>query len=117
MRAEIAQLIAAGVRPEEIKVVAAFNAQVQRLRAVMPAGVEVGTVDKLEGQEALGLCSPHGLLQRRGHPPWFALLLSRNRLNVAVSRAQALAYLVCSPRKLVQGRLHPDPAHAPGERA
>ena len=27
-------------------------------------------------------------------------LLSRNRLNVAISRAQCLAYLVCSPRLL-----------------
>jgi uncharacterized protein len=27
-------------------------------------------------------------------------VLSRNRLNVAISRAQALAYLVCSPKLL-----------------
>jgi uncharacterized protein len=27
-------------------------------------------------------------------------LFSRNRLNVAISRAQCLAYLVCSPRLL-----------------
>jgi hypothetical protein len=31
---------------------------------------------------------PHGL----------EFLFSRNRLNVAISRAQCLAYLVCSPR-------------------
>jgi hypothetical protein len=33
-------------------------------------------------------------------PRGLGFLLSRNRLNVAVSRAQALAYLVCSPRLL-----------------
>ena len=33
---------------------------------------------------------PHGL----------EFLLSRNRLNVAVSRAQCLAYVACSPRLL-----------------
>ena len=33
---------------------------------------------------------PHGL----------EFLFSRNRLNVAISRAQCLAYLVCSPRLL-----------------
>ena len=31
---------------------------------------------------------------------WLAFLLSRNRFNVAISRAQCLAYLVCSPRLL-----------------
>jgi uncharacterized protein len=29
-----------------------------------------------------------------------AFLYSRNRLNVAISRAQCLAFLVCSPRLL-----------------
>jgi uncharacterized protein len=33
---------------------------------------------------------PHGL----------EFLFSRNRLNVAISRAECLAYLVCSPRLL-----------------
>ena len=33
-------------------------------------------------------------------PRGLDLLFSRNRLNVAISRAQCLAYLVCSPRLL-----------------
>jgi uncharacterized protein len=33
-------------------------------------------------------------------PHNLAFLFSRNRLNVAISRAQCLAYLVCSPRLL-----------------
>jgi hypothetical protein len=33
-------------------------------------------------------------------PRGLEFLLSRNRLNVAISRAQCLAYLVCSPRLL-----------------
>ena len=33
-------------------------------------------------------------------PRNLAFLFSRNRLNVAISRAQCLAYLVCSPRLL-----------------
>jgi hypothetical protein len=33
-------------------------------------------------------------------PRGLEFLLSRNRLNVAISRARCLAYLVCSPRLL-----------------
>jgi superfamily I DNA and/or RNA helicase len=33
-------------------------------------------------------------------PRGIDFLMSRNRLNVAVSRAQCLAYLVCAPRLL-----------------
>jgi uncharacterized protein len=33
-------------------------------------------------------------------PRGLDFLFSRNRLNVAISRAQCLAYLVCSPRLL-----------------
>jgi len=33
-------------------------------------------------------------------PRTLAFLFSRNRLNVTISRAQCLAYLVCSPRLL-----------------
>jgi uncharacterized protein len=117
VRFEISRLLRAGVQPNEIKVVAAFNAQVQRLRSVLPAGVEVGTVDKFQGQEALvvfysmasssGDDIPRGLgflLSRNRFnvavPRGLEFLLSRNRLNVAISRAQCLAYLVCSPRLL-----------------
>jgi uncharacterized protein len=100
VRAEISRLVAAGVAPEEIKVVAAFNAQVQRLRALLPDGVEVGTVDKFQGQEALVVFYSMASSSGDDIPRGLGFLLSRNRLNVAVSRAQALAYLVCSPRLL-----------------
>jgi predicted RecB family nuclease len=100
VRAEIARLVTAGVAPEEIKVVAAFNAQVQRLQGVLPAGVEVGTVDKFQGQEALVVFYSMASSSGDDIPRGLGFLLSRNRLNVAVSRAQALAYLVCSPRLL-----------------
>ena len=100
VRAEIARLVAAGVAPAEIKVVAAFNAQVQRLRGVLPAGVEVGTVDKFQGQEARVVFYSMATSSGEDIPRGLGFLLSRNRLNVAISRAQCLAYLVCSPRLL-----------------
>jgi uncharacterized protein len=38
-------------------------------------------------------------------PRDIGFLFSRNRLNVAISRAQCLAFLVCSPR-LLEARCH-----------
>jgi hypothetical protein len=62
--------------------------------------VRVGTVDKFQGQQApvvfYSTTSSSGTEIPRG----LEFLLSRNRLNVAISRAQCLAYLVGSPRLL-----------------
>jgi superfamily I DNA and/or RNA helicase len=83
---------------DDILVVAPYNAQVRCLRAELPAGARVGTVDKFQGQEApvvfFSMTSSSGDDVPRG----MDFLFSRNRLNVAVSRAQALAVVVCSPR-------------------
>lgn len=100
VRAEIDRLVEAGVALAEIKVVAAFNAQVGRLREVLPEGVEVGTVDKFQGQEALVVFYSMASSSGEDIPRGLEFLLSRNRLNVAISRAQCLAYLVCSPKLL-----------------
>lgn len=85
---------------DDILVVAPYNAQVRCLRAKLPEGARVGTVDKFQGQEApvvlFSMASSSGDDVTRG----MRFLFSRNRLNVAVSRAQALAVVVCSPRLL-----------------
>ena len=84
----------------EILVVAPYNAQVQVVRAALEqAGlpeVRVGTVDLFQGQEAPIVfvsmtASSHGDV-----PRGMGFLLNRNRLNVAVSRAQWACYLVRS---------------------
>ena len=100
VRAEIDRLVAAGVPPAEIKVVAPYNAQVELLRAGLPGGVEVGTVDKFQGQEARVVLYSMASSSGDDVPRGLGFLLSRNRFNVAISRAQSLAYLVCSPRLL-----------------
>ena len=97
---EIARLVAGGVAPGEIKVVAPFNAQVDLLREALPSGVEVGTVDKFQGQEARVVLYSMASSSGEDVPRGLEFLLSRNRLNVAISRAQCLAYLVCSPKLL-----------------
>ena len=89
------------LEPGDIKVVAPFNAQVslitKQLRANDLSDVQVGTVDRFQGQEApvvimsMATSSPGEV--SRG----LDFLLSRNRLNVAISRGQWSTYLIYSP--------------------
>ena len=81
-------------------VVAPYNAQVHELRRALPAGVPVGTVDKFQGQQAPVVFFSMATSSGEDVPRNLAFLFSRNRLNVAISRAQCLAVLVCSPRLL-----------------
>lgn len=88
------------LRPQDILVLTPFNAQVRRLEDRLPAGVRIGTVDKLQGQQAQ--ISFYSMATSSGEdiPRNIEFLFSRNRFNVAVSRARCLAVLVCSPRLL-----------------
>ena len=85
---------------DEILVVTPYNIQVAALEAVLPAGAKIGTVDKFQGQEApiviLSMTTSSAEEMPRDHK----FLFSRNRLNVAISRAQGLAIIVASPRLL-----------------
>jgi len=94
----------APLKEHHILVVTPYNAQVRRIRSVLAAHgfahVRVGTVDKFQGQEApvvfFSMASSRGDEVPRG----IDFLFDRRRLNVAISRAQALAVLVCSPALL-----------------
>jgi uncharacterized protein len=88
------------LRDDDFMVVAPYNAQVLRLRAGLPSGVRVGTVDKFQGQEAPVVFFSMATSSGEDVPRSLSFLFSRNRLNVAISRAQCLAVLVCSPRLL-----------------
>ena len=68
--------------------------------SLVPEEVEVGTVDKFQGQEARVVLYSMASSSGDDVPRGLDFLLSRNRFNVAVSRAQCLVYLVCSPRLL-----------------
>jgi uncharacterized protein len=84
----------------DIMVVAPYNAQVRLLQQMLPAGVRVGTVDKFQGQEAPIVFFSMATSSGEDAPRNVAFLFSRNRLNVAISRARCLAYLVCAPALL-----------------
>jgi superfamily I DNA and/or RNA helicase len=97
---QVEALIAASVPAAEIVVVSPYNAQVKLLREALNDRVRVGTVDKFQGQEADVVLYSMASSSGDDIPRGLEFLLSRNRLNVAISRARCLAYLVCSPRLL-----------------
>ncbi len=85
------------LRLEDILVVAPYNVQVNALKARLPAGARVGTVDKFQGQEAEVVIVSMTTSSEEYLPRDKAFLYSRNRLNVAVSRGRCLAVVVASP--------------------
>ena len=85
------------VRDAGVMVVTPYNAQVRLLREQLPDWVEVGTVDKFQGREAAVVFFSMATSSGDDMPRNAEFLYSRNRLNVAVSRAKCLAVLVASP--------------------
>ncbi|EQD54608.1 hypothetical protein B1B_09613, partial [mine drainage metagenome] len=85
---------------QDILVVAPFNAQVALLGRTLPADARVGTVDRFQGQEAAVVIVSLTTSSADDTPRGLDFLFSRERLNVAVSRARALAVLVGSPSLL-----------------
>ena len=81
----------------DVLVVAPYNVQVAALRRALPEGVLVGTVDKFQGKEAPIVIYSMTSSSAEDAPRGLEFLYSGNRLNVAVSRAQALCFLVASP--------------------
>ncbi|GAA4901152.1 TM0106 family RecB-like putative nuclease [Streptomonospora salina] len=86
----------------DILVVAPYNLQVRALRRALdasgPAGVRVGTVDRFQGQEAPVVICSMTVSSAADAARGLDFVLSRNRLNVALSRAQTVAALVYSPQ-------------------
>ncbi|MBV8353782.1 MAG: AAA family ATPase, partial [Candidatus Eremiobacteraeota bacterium] len=88
----------------DILVVTPYNAQKNLIRRrLAQAGLDairVGTVDKFQGQQAAVVFYSMATSSGEDLPRDTEFLFERNRLNVAISRAKALAILVCSPRLL-----------------
>ena len=84
----------------DILVVAPYNAHVATLRAALPDGARVGTVDKFQGQEAPIVVYSMATSSADEAPRGMAFLYSLHRLNVATSRARCVAAIVASPALL-----------------
>ncbi|MFP4514280.1 MAG: DEAD/DEAH box helicase, partial [Acidimicrobiales bacterium] len=86
---------------EDFMVVAPYNDQVKLIRSRLDRdertrGVPVGTVDKFQGRQAAVVFFTMTTSSAEDMTRGAEFLFSRNRLNVAVSRARCLAYLVCT---------------------
>lgn len=81
---------------EDILVITPYNAQVQQIQRLVP-GVEVGTVDKFQGQEAAIAIYSLATSSHADAPRGMEFLYSLNRLNVATSRAKCVSIVVASP--------------------
>jgi predicted RecB family nuclease len=84
------------LRLEDILIVTPYNMQVRLIANRLP-GARVASVDKFQGQEApvviLSMCCSDGVSSPRG----LDFLFSKNRLNVALSRARTMAFVVGNP--------------------
>ncbi|ABK43794.1 conserved hypothetical protein [Magnetococcus marinus MC-1] len=88
------------VAPDNILVVTPYNVQVNYLASILPEGVQVGTVDKFQGQEAEVVIISMVTSGAEDLPRDIEFLYSKNRLNVAISRARTLAMIVANPNLL-----------------
>jgi len=82
---------------DNILIVAPYNVQVNLLKRALPDGARVGTVDKFQGQEAELVIVSMTTSSEDDLPRQIEFLYSRNRLNVAISRARCLAIVVANP--------------------
>lgn len=86
---------------DAILVVTPFNAQIREIEEALVrtsvSGVRVGTVDKFQGQQAPVVIYSMATSSAEEAPRGMEFLYDLHRLNVATSRAQAMAILVASP--------------------
>ncbi|MEO8571984.1 MAG: TM0106 family RecB-like putative nuclease [Chloroflexota bacterium] len=97
---------------EDVIVIAPYNAQVAEIQAALERRIgrrgNVGTVDKFQGREGVVAIYSMASSSREDAPRDMTFLYSRQRLNVAISRAEAIAILVCSPTLLEAGCRTPE---------
>ena len=87
--------------PTDILIVTPYNAQIRAIQNALTArgqtGFRVGTVDKFQGQEAPVVIYSMATSSADEAPRGLDFLYDPHRLNVATSRARALAIIVASP--------------------
>jgi len=90
------------IGPADVLIITPYNAQVRAIRAALaavgcPAAIRVGTVDKFQGREAPVAIYSMATSSGDEAPRGLEFLYDHRRLNVATSRAKALAIIVASP--------------------
>jgi predicted RecB family nuclease len=87
------------MQEKDVLIVAPYNAQVADLSARLPK-MQIGTVDKFQGQEAAIVIYSLTTSSPEDAPRGMEFLYSLNRLNVATSRAMSNVIVVGSPKLL-----------------
>jgi uncharacterized protein len=87
--------------PGDILIVTPYNAQIRAIQTALTdtgqTGFKVGTVDKFQGREAPAVIYSMATSSADEAPRGMEFLYDPHRLNVATSRARALAIIVASP--------------------
>jgi uncharacterized protein len=78
---------------------------VARLRAALPDGIRVGTVDRFQGREAPVVIYSMASSSAAEAPRGVEFLYDLHRFNVAISRARAMSIIVASPA-LLDAQVH-----------
>lgn len=85
---------------EDILTVSPYNVQVNYLQANLGDEARVGTIDKFQGQQAPITIITMATSDSESIPRGKRWLFERNRINVAVSRAQLISIIIFNPNLL-----------------
>jgi uncharacterized protein len=89
------------ISPSDILIVTPYNAQIRVIQSALTAsgqtGFTVGTVDKFQGRQGPAVIYSMATSSADEAPRGMEFLYDLHRLNVATSRARALAIIVASP--------------------
>jgi len=90
---------------QDIMIVAPFNAQVnnikEKLKGKYGKDTRVGTIDLFQGQEAKVVIISMTSSDAESLPRHIDFFFSRNRLNVAISRAESVAIILFNEKLLI----------------
>ncbi|MCO4756300.1 MAG: hypothetical protein KC478_17605, partial [Bacteriovoracaceae bacterium] len=84
------------ITDKDILIVAPYNMQVNLLKEKLKGELKIGTIDKFQGQEAPVVIISMAVSDVEDSSRGLDFVFDINRLNVAVSRAQALAVIVAN---------------------
>lgn len=84
------------ITDQDILIVAPYNMQVNLLKNTLGSQYRIGTIDKFQGQEAPVVIISMTVSDVEDSPRGLDFVFDINRLNVAISRAKALAIVVAN---------------------
>jgi uncharacterized protein len=88
------------ITDRDILIISPYNVQVNYLKSELDEKAQVGTIDKFQGQEAPITIISMTSSDPENLPRDKTFFFNRNRLNVAISRAQCLSIILFNPKLL-----------------